>query len=256
MLANIKRRNDIVNLIFKQGSVKITALAQQYKVNEATIRRDLKLLSQQHKINLTYGGAFIDKDTTNYSIGEINLANKRTMNFAEKQMIAQKAAKLINDGETIALNAGSTVEYILDYLPDFTRLNIVTICLHVAVKAARIPYITVYMPGGKMRSSSGVFYGAETQSFLQKISVDKCFLGVDAVNLKKGVMHSVLEEIDNNRVLLDISEKKYLVADYSKYDCFSLASLADLEEFHGIIVDDKFPDVYREFAKLNSIQII
>lgn len=256
MLNNIMRKKEILNLIVKLGSVKVTTLAQQYGVNEATIRRDLKYLSENNGIHLAYGGAFIDENKTCYSIAEVNLANKRMQNFEEKQIIARKAAKLINDGETIALSAGSTVEYILDYLENITQLNVITLCAHVAIKAANLPFITVYMPGGKMRSPSGVFYGAENVNFLKKFSVDKCFLGVAAVNLKKGVMHPVLEEITNNRVLLDISEQKYLVADFTKFDCVSLASMAELEEFNGFIVDDKFPDVYREFAKLNNIAVI
>lgn len=256
MLTNINRRKDILNIIFKLGSVKVTALAEQYEVNEATIRRDLKYLSENNNIKLAYGGAYIEESKACYSIAEVHLANKRLQNFEEKQMIARKAAKLIKDGETIALNAGSTVEYILDYLENITRLNIITLCVHVAVKAANIPYISVYMPGGKIRNSSGAFCGSDSENFLRKFSVDKCFLGVAAVNLKKGVMHPVLEEIANNRILLDIAEQAYMVSDSSKLDCVSLASMAELEEFNGFIVDDKFPDVYREFAKLNNIQII
>lgn len=256
MLDNINRRKEILNLIFKLGSVKVTALAKQYRVNEVTIRRDLKYLAENHKINLAYGGAFIEEGKTCYSIAEIHLANKRIQHFEEKQVIARKAAKLIQDGETIALNAGSTVEYILDYLEHITCLNVITLSVHVAVKAANIPNVSVYMPGGKMRNSSGVFYGAEMENFLSKFNVDKCFVGVAAVHLKKGVMHPVLEEIENNRILLNIAEKKYIVSDSSKLDCVSLASMAELEEFDGFIVDDKFPGVYKEFAKLNHIDII
>jgi DeoR/GlpR family transcriptional regulator of sugar metabolism len=256
MLTNINRRKDILNLIFKLGSVKVTALAQQYEVNEATIRRDLKYLSESNNIKLAYGGAYMEEGKTCYSIAEVHLANKRMQNFEEKQVIARKAAMLIKDGETIALNAGSTVEYILDYLENITSLNIVTLCVHVAVKAASLPYVSVYMPGGKMRNSSGVFCGGDSEEFLRKFSVDKCFLGVAAVNLKKGVMHPVFEEIANNRVLLDIAEQKYMLSDSSKLDCVSLASMAELEEFNGFIVDNKFPDVYREFAELNNIEII
>lgn len=257
MLNNIKRRKDILNLIFKLGSVKVTALAQQYEVNEATIRRDLKYLSENYKIKLAYGGAFTEEDkTTFYSIAEVHLANKRMQNFDEKQIIARKAAALIKDGETIALNAGSTVEYILDYLEDMTCLNIITLCVHVAVKAAKIPGVSIYMPGGKMRNASGVFYGGDSEAFLRKFSVDKCFLGVAAINLKKGAMHPVMEEIANNRILLGIAEQKYMVSDSSKFDCVSLASMAELEEFDGFIVDTKFPAVYKEFAELNNITII
>lgn len=86
--------------------------------------------------------------------------------------------------------------------------------------------------------------------------MDRCFLGVAAVNLKKGVTHPVLEEIANNRILLDIAEKKYLVADYSKFDCMSLASMAELEEFDAFITDERLPDVYCEFARMNNIEII
>lgn len=256
MLTAIVRRKDILNIIYKQGSVKVTLLAKKYDVNEATIRRDLKDLAKKHGIHLAYGGAFIDDGRTCDSIGEINLIKKRRHNFEEKQMIARKAAKLINDGETIALNAGSTAEYILDYLENITHLNVITLCAHIAIKAATNPAISLYMPGGRLRSPSGVFYGDDSVDFLKKFSVDKCFLGIAAVNIKKGIMHPVLEEIPNQRILLDISEKKYLIADYSKFDCASLATMADLEEFDGLIVDDKLPEVYHEFAKLNNIEII
>lgn len=256
MLNNITRRKEILGLLYKQGSVKVTALAQQFEVNEATIRRDLKNLSEQHHVKLTYGGAFIDDEKPFYSIAEINLANKRQQQYDEKQLIARKAAALIQDGETIALNAGSTVEYILDYLENINSLNIITLCIHVAVKAAANPNIAVYMPGGKVRNSSGVFCGSDTESFLRKFSVDRCFMGVAAVNLKKGVMHPVLEEIANNRILLDIAEKRYLVADYSKFDCVSLTSIAELDEFDAFISDDRLPELYREYANLNNIEIL
>lgn len=256
MLTTIMRRKDILNLLYKQGSVKVTLLAEKYQVNEATIRRDLKYLAEKNGIRLAYGGAFIDEDKTCLSIAEINLVKKRRQNFEEKQIIAQKAAKLIKDGETIALNAGSTAEYILDYLENITHLNVITLCAHIAIKAASNQAISVYMPGGKMRSPSGVFYGEDNMDFLRKFSIDKCFLGVAAVNIKKGVMHPVIEEIASTRILLDISEKNYLIADYSKFDCASLATMAELDEFNGFIVDDKFPSVYREFAELNNIEII
>lgn len=256
MLNNINRRKEILNLVFKLGSVKVASLAQRFEVNEATIRRDLKHLAENYKIKLTYGGAYVDENKAPYPILENHLFNRRTKNYEDKQIIARKAASLVQDGETIALNAGSTAEYILDYLDNITRLNIITLSLHIAAKAATLPYATVYMPGGKLRNSSGTFYGAEAERFLQKFSVDKCFFGVAAVNLKKGVMHPVIEEISNYRTMLEISNERYLVADSSKYDCVSLATMADLDEFKAFIVDDHFSDVYREFAQLNNIEII
>lgn len=125
----------------------------------------MKYLAENHQIHVVYGGAFIDEDKAPYSIAEIHLANKRMRNYEEKQVIARKAVNLIHDGETIALNAGSTAEYILDYLENTTHLNVITLSAHVALKATNLPFVSVYMPGGKMRSPSGVLYGGDNGEF-------------------------------------------------------------------------------------------
>lgn len=255
-MLSIERRREILDLLFNTGAVKVAVLAQKYNVGEATIRRDLKYLSEEYGINLTYGGAFVDKNEKYNSIEELNISKKRLECIEEKQIIAKKAAGLIKNGDIIALNAGSTVEYILDYLEGITKLSVITLCLNVAIRAANIPYIDVYLPGGKLRSLSGALHGPDAESFLKKFSINKCFFGVAAVSLKKGITHPAFEEVYSNRVLMEISEEKYLVADSSKFDCVSLAKMAELDEFDAYIVDDKFPDSYRKFAQLNNIKVI
>lgn len=253
---NINRRKEILNYLYKNGAAKVRELAVKHNVNDATIRRDLKYLAQNYEIQLTYGGAFVDDKKTNITIWEHPHETKKREHYEEKQMIAQKAASLIHDGDTIALNAGTTVEFILDYIVNISRLNIITLCINIALKAAMIPSVRVYIPGGKIRNSSGVVYGCDMESFLKSFSVNKCFMGVAAVDLKKGITHPVMEEVAGNKILLAISQKKYLLADSSKYDCVSLVKMADISDFHSIIVDDKFSSVYRNFANINHIEII
>ena len=252
----IDRRKEILATITTHGSVKVADLAKAYDLSEATIRRDLKYLAEHYGVEMTYGGAFLN-DSRNYNhITEMNIYTKRTQNLEQKKIIAQKSAQLIHDGDTIALNSGSTVELILDYLQDITHLNVITLSLTVGAKAARFPFIDVYMPGGKLRSVSGAFYGKDSEEFLKKFSVDKAFFGVVAVGLKSGITHPVLEEVNSNRVLLEISNKKYLVSDTSKFDKVSLVKMADLEEFDGFVVDDDLPEKYRTYADINNIRII
>ena len=253
---NIDRRKEILNQIFKSGSARVADLAVQYSVNEATVRRDLKYLASNYGIRLTYGGAFVDERKPSFSIWEHPHEMKKRENYEAKQIIAQKAAQLISDGETIALNAGTTVELILEHLDHISRLNLITACVNIALKAARNPSITVYIPGGKIRNSSGVVYGPDTESFISRFSVDKCFLGIAAIDIKRGVTHPVLEEVAINRSLLRVSEKKFLVADTSKFDCLSLVKLADIEEFDAMIVDSDFSPVYRNYANANNVAII
>lgn len=254
-MLHIDRRKDLLDLIMREGSVRVRDLAARYGVGEATIRRDLKYLSEEYGVHLSYGGAYVKENHHYGRIIESNIEMKRAVNYEKKQIIAKKAAALVQDGDTIALNAGSTVEFILDHLKGLTKINVITLCLNVLVKAASIPFVDVYIPGGKLRTFSGEFYGGETEQFLRRFNVDKCFFGVSAVSIKKGVTHPALEEVSSNRVLMEISEAKYLIADSSKFNAVSLAKMADLYEFNGIIEDGEMPDEYRRYAELHDIKI-
>ncbi|PKM50414.1 MAG: DeoR/GlpR transcriptional regulator [Firmicutes bacterium HGW-Firmicutes-7] len=252
----IDRRKEILDLIMRNGSVKVIELSQKYDVGEVTIRRDLKYLAQNYGIQLTYGGALAGDIGGYKSIIETDLTKKRTLNLEAKKIIARKAASLIEDGDTIALNAGSTVELIIDYLEDFKSLNVITLSLNVAAKASAKPFIDVYMPGGKLRSVSGAFYGSDAEAFLEKFSVDKAFFGVVAACVKNGITHPVLEEVHINKVLSQISRNNYLVADSSKFDKVSLIKMMDLDAFDIFITDDELQEVYKSYAELNDIKII
>lgn len=254
---NINRRKEILNLLLQHGSVKVSVLAERFAVNDVTIRRDLKYLAEKHGVTLTYGGAFIDTPSSTYPIAELTLAAKRRQQYEEKQIIARKAAALIENGDTIALNAGSTVEYVLDYLPSAVqRLNVLTLSLGVAVKASSLPQATLFLPGGKVRPESTEMCGSETERFLRQFNVDKVFFGAAAVHLKRGVTHPVPEEVTTNRLILDIAAKRYLVCDSSKFDGVSLQHIADLSFFDAIIADDKLPESYRTYCQLNGITIL
>lgn len=95
----------------------------------------------------------------------MDIYKKRTQNIEEKRFIAEKGAKLIENGDTIALNAGSTVELILDYLEDIHDVNLITLSLNVALKASAIPGITVYMPGESCVVFLVLFMGKRPMSF-------------------------------------------------------------------------------------------
>ncbi len=252
----IERRKEIMAILRREGSVKAEELARHYEVGVPTIRRDLKYLAQNQGVSLMYGGAYIAENSQE-TIKELNIVSKQHEHVEEKRMIAKKAAALIRDGETIALNSGSTVEFILDYIDEsITNINVLTLSINVAVKARTLPNVTVYMPGGKLRSISGAFIGSSANEFISQFNIDKAFMGVLAVSMKKGVTHSSLDEIITNKTLASVSNHCYMVADYSKFDKVSMANMFDLEIFEAFIVDDKIPKKYLEYAKNNDIEII
>lgn len=255
-MKHIDRRKEILNLILTQRSVKVADLSESYNVGEATIRRDLKYLSQEYGITLTYGGAYTKEKITYHTTPEMDIYIKRAQNIEKKRMIAKKAANLIHDGDTVALNSGSTVELVLDYLEDIKEVSLITLSLNTALKASSIQGITVYMPGGKLRSFSGAFYGKEANEFLKSFNIDKAFMGVMAVSLSKGITHGAFEEVEINQTLYAICKKCYLMADYTKFDKVSLTNMVDLSVFTGFILDDKTTEFYHEYGRKHGIEII
>lgn len=254
-MLHVDRQKEILALLFDKGSVSVGELSKKYGVRDETIRRDLKALAKDWNIEIIYGGAHVKEAGATQGVKELALAAKRGENHDAKQIIARKAASLIEDGDVIGLNAGSTVEYILDYIGE-KSVSIVTLTLTVAAKAMQLPHAEVYMPGGKARKHSGVAMGPHSLDFIRSFHIDKCFFGVSAFSKQRGFMHPVLEEVELNRAMLSVSQKTYVVTDSSKINKTAFFSLAAINEVDAFIVDDDFPEDYREYLSQQKIEII
>ncbi len=254
-MLSVDRQKEILGLLFAKGSVTVTELSQKYGVRDATIRRDLKALAREWNVELVYGGAHVRDTGVPQAVKELALTAKRGENHEAKRLIAQKAAALIEDGDVIGLNAGSTVEYILDYIGE-KSVSIVTLALTVAARALALPHAEVYMPGGRIRKHSGVAMGPHALDFIRSFHIDTCFFGVSAFSKQRGFMHPVLEEVEFNRAMLSVSQKTYVVTDSSKINKTAFFSLASVGEVDAFIVDADFPEDYREYLSLHGIEIL
>ena len=255
-MLGVDRQRIILYQLYQKGSVKVSDLSNELGVHEETIRRDLKALAAKWDINIVYGGAILQNSIASSSVQEINMLTKRSSHFEEKQIVAKKAASLIQPGETIGINSGSTVEYILDYLEDKRPLNIVTLNIHIAAKALLLEGVDVFIPGGKLRTKSGSVTGTEAANYIRSFSLDQCFCGVSAVNLSKGICHPNIDEVEGNRAMIEASRKKYIVTDSSKMNQSAPFKMFDLRDVDGFIVDNDFPLEYREYMDLHGIKII
>ena len=133
---------------------------------------------------------------------EIDPLEKRMVNLEKKKMIAKKAAALIDNGDTIVLNNGVTAELILEDLGDLESINLITQSLTIAAKATTKPFINLYMPGGKYRPLSGMFYGDLAEDTIRQLSANKIFFGILCVSINNGITHPFIEEISVLRSLL------------------------------------------------------
>lgn len=255
-MLNVDRQKIILDHLYQKGSVKVSKLSEELGVHEETIRRDLKSLASNWDIELVYGGAVLNRAVDTPSVQEQKMQAKRERNYDAKQLLAKKAAALIRPYETIGLNSGSTVEYILDYLEDKKPLNIVTLNVHIASKALLMDDVEVYLPGGKAWKKSGSMVGSGAAEFIKSFTIDRCFCGVSAISIGKGISHPNLEEVECNRAMVEASTKSYVVSDSSKLNQNALFKMFNIEDVDAFIVDEDFPNDYKEYMEMHGIEII
>lgn len=226
-----KRRNDIVNMLDKADEVRISELSEQFGVSVVTIRKDLTFLEQQGLLRRTHGGAI------NVRTDTLDIFDRRLVKRAEKIRIAQAAANLVNDGDSIIINAGSTCHYVANELKHKERLFVITNSLSVAESMLPCRTITTFLLGGRLDHDLHTTTGDNVSRQLANYSADKLFMGMDGIDPVAGATsYNHTEDYIMHQM---ISSAKYpiLVADDSKIGKASFVKIADLNDFYAIITN-------------------
>lgn len=252
MLAN-DRQNKIMELLERDGSVKVSNLVNLLDVSLETIRRDLDVLEKKGIVEKVYGGAILkNKETTNLSY-----SFRETKNKNEKIEIANIAIKYIKDGDVIALNGSTTNIEIARLIKDkYNILTVVTNSLKIADELADIKGINLILAGGVYNKEEFAFLGIPTEKFLDNFTVDKSFISVGGVSLKRGITDYLIDEVIVEKKMIDISEKVIVLADSSKIENNSLIKLCDIKDINFIITDSKLDEKLKEKYLKNGINII
>lgn len=254
MLAN-DRHNKILEMLERDGSVKNSKLVTIFEVSLETVRRDLDFLEKQGLLQKVHGGAILnsknkENDNQTYVVRE-------TKNIEEKREIAALALKFINENETIALNSSTTSIEIARLIKDkFTSLTVVTNSLRIAEELADRKGINLILAGGIYNKNEFAFLGEITERFLNEFIVDKAFVSVGGISLKRGITDFLIDEVIVERKMIKIAEEAIILADSSKIGSNSLIKVCDTEDINFIITDSKFKDEDKEIYLQNGIKII
>ena len=252
MLAN-DRQNKILEIITRDGSVKTSQLVDVFEVSLETIRRDFDALEKQGYLEKVYGGAILKEDKNR----NITYSFRKNKNVPEKQELAKHAINTISDGDTIALNAGTTNLEIAKLMKDrFTRLTVITNSLMIANELAEIKGINLILAGGIYNKNEYAFLGEVTARFFQNFSVDKAFICVGGISLKIGITDYLIDEVLVEKKIIEIAEQVYILADSSKIDSNTLIKVADLKKDMVIITDSKLGEDVKDKYDKKGIEII
>lgn len=228
-----ERRALLLNKLDLDGQVDVKALSEELMVSEVTIRNDLNKLEEKKILIRTRGGAI----KTDRVANDFNISDKNKLYFEEKRRIGQVAAELIEEGDTIILDSGSTTMEITKHLSRFTHLTIISNAVNIAISLAEMKNTNVIIPGGILRRNSLSLVGSAAEENFQNYFCDKLFLAVDGIHLTHGLSTPNVEEAHLNKMMIKIAKKVIVVTDSSKFLKRSLAVIAPISKVDIIVTD-------------------
>lgn len=243
-MLKIDRHKYILDELNKKSLVKVKELSKIMNVAEMTIRRDLKELEEVGHLIRIHGGAKI-KIKNFYQ--EDNYNKKIYINVAEKIEICKKAAQTIKENETIFIGPGSTTVHLYKYIKD-KHINIVTNSITIFEQFKDSKNCDLIFVGGRYREKTKGFVGYFTQETLNKISVNKAFIGINGVDMGN-ITISDEEEGKCNEIIFNNATEKYVLADSSKFFAHAFYAFYKTHNVTAIITDSKIDDSLKEKYK-------
>lgn len=240
-----KRREMIVELLNKEGKVKVIELSKLFGISEVTIRNDLIVLEERGFLEKIHGGAV----STHKAYYNMSLLERMKTNEEEKREIAAACLSLVSNGDTIMINSGTTTLFVIQELKHIKNLSVVTNSLAIAQEVGHLSNIQVILLGGNFNPQYQFTYGDDTINQLKRYKADKLILSADGVSAEEGVTTYHHLEAEVNRQMLARSNKTIVVADYSKIGRASFAYIDSIDNL-DILVTNK--NVNRD--ELNSIR--
>lgn len=239
-----QRQELILKELNKKGIVKVNQLVEITNSSESTIRRDLSYLEQQNKLKRVHGGAALLEGRFN----EESFKDKLVHNKKEKVSIAKYATSLIEEGDSIYLDAGTTT-YEMAKLIDKKDILVVTNGVdNVDLLLER--GIDVYILGGKIKPKTKAVVGSDALKNLEKFRFDKVFIGINSIHLEYGLTTPDTEEAIMKKRAIDNSTESFVLADHSKFDKISFVKVIDISDV--IIITDK---EQRNYSKYTEIEV-
>ncbi|GMV95925.1 MAG: DeoR/GlpR transcriptional regulator [Phycisphaerae bacterium] len=238
------RRQQLSELLARRGHAELSELVTELGVSESTIRRDLSQLEEEGVIRRTHGGAVFVSE----KFAPLNYIARESTAVAEKAAIGQAAAALVEEGETILLDGGTTTFQVARCLLD-RRLQVVTNSLPIAHLLSGSPSIELNVIGGYIYPRTGVALGPMAVQALASVHVNKAFMGIAAAT-EDALFNANMLMVETELQMMRCAEEVVLVVDHSKFGRRGLARLSGWERIDRVVVDDgldaKWQQVIRE----------
>ena len=247
-----QRREQIYEYLKVHKIARSTALGTMLDISEATVRRDLQWLEGRGLLERIHGGAILSQ--------QMRYEQKydyRTQLYAEeKQRIGAMAATLIEDGDVVFINSGTTTTQIIRHIPSGTNVTVITNNLQAALEVSKVDFELVLI-GGAFQSRSNSVAGRFAIENLGQIYASKSFVGVDGISPKYGCTSPSSAAAEVTRLMIARTRGPVtVVADHSKWGVVSNFIVAPVDQIHRLVSDDGLNDSAREELIARSVEIL
>jgi DeoR family transcriptional regulator, fructose operon transcriptional repressor len=245
-----ERRSRVLELVRVRGFASLPDLAAELQVSESTVRRDLDFLEVIGVARRTHGGVFYTGPSPKLPHFDV----RQSVEWDKKRQIADVASRLIEPGDTILLDGGSTT-YELARVLVGKPLQVVTNSLPVAMLFSTTDTVDLVLIGGNVHSRTGVSLGPYANQMLAKLNVQRAVLSVAGIN-QRGFYNSNLLLVETERAMIRAADEVIVVADSTKFGRTSLAELGELSEVDVLVTDDQIHDKWKAMLDDAGVRVI
>ena len=251
-----RKKSDRIKLIQQalhdQKAIHLREMAALLDVSEMTLRRDLGRYPD--KFHLLGGHITLAFDPT--ETAEYKLTEQGTRHVEEKRRIGKLAAAFIQPGDTVFFDCGTTVPFVVDFIPDDLEFTAVCNSLNVLLKLQQKPNCSIVLCGGTFHRKNQVFEHRDESSILDNVRLTWAFVSAAGVSQTLGVTCFNFNEVEVKQKVLRQAQHCMLLADHTKFDAVKTAHFATLEHFHVVVSDKKLPKTYRDLIQANGAKVV
>lgn len=250
----VERRAAIVDLVRESGAVSVGDLVQRFGVSDVTIRNDLDVLARQGLVIRQRGGAIAQVETVLARAFD----QRSNVNLKAKLRIGTFAARLVQPGDTILMDAGSTVMEMARRLGDLGPITVVTNALNVASQIIHCPKAHVILLGGSLTPETISTVGPLVEQSLSDLVVAKLFLAAHTVDVDGGIVDTSVEVARVKRAMIEAAGEVILLADSSKWTVRSpnaYARVAPLTAVQTVVTDGGLPPETRDAMERLGVRV-
>ena len=249
-----QRRRNLLDLVDQQGQVTVADMVNRFAISAVTVRSDLDALASLGAVVRSHGGAVRRLEATQ----DYPLRTKETLHREEKVRIGKAAAELVQPGETIILDSGTTTAEVARHLKRMKTqpLTVITNALNIAMELADSSGISLIMIGGLLRPVSYSFVGPQAQAMMSEFHADRLFLAVDGFDLENGPSTPDVLEAQLNNVMIRSAREVNVVTDFSKLGRRSVSRIGPFDRIRRLITDNRAPQEFTNGLRNRGIEVI